>query len=91
LARSPEELLADIDGSVSDILFHLRRRKFADEMVAELLREIGVLTIVFVPLDLLFAMFEFPGRSIPWRGVSWAIGLGISSIVIGMWMERSAK
>jgi hypothetical protein len=81
LARSQEDLLAEI-------LEELRRRKFTDEMVAELLREFGILVLVFVPLDLIFARMEYPGAAIPWQYVGLAVVGGLASIAVGIWLER---
>ena len=62
-----EELLREI----ANVLI---RRKSRDEMIAECLREVGVLLIVFVPLEAIFN----PGKLVWWQIVIIiAVALGV--------------
>jgi hypothetical protein len=52
-------------------------------MLAEVLREIGLLFLTFVPLD---AIFE--KKPLDWFWFWWGIGSGISLVVGGVTLER---
>jgi len=53
------------------------------EMIAEALREIGVLTIVFAPLDKLIQR-----GSANWHTIMLTMGLGLALLFLGINLER---
>ncbi len=57
--------------------------KTVPEMIAETLREIGVLAIVFVPLDMIFTQ-----GPIHVRVVAYALGIGLFLLILGIALER---
>ncbi len=58
-------------------------RKTVPEMVAEVLREIGVLAIVLMPLDMIFTQ-----GPIHWRIIAYALGIGVLLLILGIVLER---
>jgi hypothetical protein len=58
-------------------------KKTVPEMVAEVLRDIGVLVVVFVPLDMIFTQ-----GPIHWRIVAYALGSGLLLLILGIVLER---
>jgi len=59
-------------------------RKYTAEMVAEALREIGGLVLVFVPLDAMFAP-----RPLGWKGWVVSMSIGMGTLPVGIGIERS--
>ena len=69
-----------------DIAHLLAKRKSRSEMIAEFLREIGVLVLVFAPLDALFN----PGALSSWV-ITAVIGFGLTVGYVGMRIEESRR
>jgi hypothetical protein len=57
--------------------------KTSSEMIAEALREIGVLAIVLVPIDMIFTQ-----GPIHWRVIAYALGAGFLFLSLGIVLER---
>jgi hypothetical protein len=62
-------------------------RRSVPEMVGEVLREIGVLVVVFVALDSIFQPEPFP----VWFVSGIGLVVGSTSLTLGIWFERSRK
>ena len=71
---------------LGDIATLLARRKSRGEMIGELLREVSVLMLVFVPLD---AVFNPSALSPPLIAAIIVLGLAIG--YVGMRIEESRK
>ena len=52
-------------------------------MVAEALREIGVLVIALVPIDMIFTQ-----GPIHWRVIAYALSAGLLFLILGIVLER---
>ena len=61
-------------------------RKNTAEMIAELLRDAGMLVLVFLPLDAIYAE-----RTPSWARIIAAVLVGVGAIAIGIFMERVRK
>jgi hypothetical protein len=57
--------------------------KTTSEMIAEALREIGVLGIVLVPIDMIFTQ-----GPIHWSVIAYALTAGFSFLILGIILER---
>jgi len=57
------------------------------ELWGESLREIGILILVFVPLDMLLQ----PNAASRWLIMAIFGGIGFILIVVGIWIEASGK
>ncbi len=55
------------------------------ELWGESVREIGILVLVFVPLDILIS----PGAAPNWKNILIFAGVGLILIVLGVEIERS--
>jgi isopentenyl phosphate kinase len=53
------------------------------EMVAEALREIGVLVIALLPIDMIFTQ-----GPIHWRVIGYALSAGFLFLILGIVLER---
>ena len=61
-------------------------RKYTAEMVGEALREIGILVLVFVPLDAIFAQ-----RRLGWKLWISSLSIGALFLFLGIQFERRRK
>lgn len=61
-------------------------RKYTLEMVGEAFRDIGILVLVFVPLDAMFA--EHP---LGWKMWSVSLAIGVAALAAGIGFERRRK
>jgi hypothetical protein len=52
-------------------------------MISEVLRDIGILVLTFIPLDTVFQKQPVP-TYIFWGGILW----GLVFITLGMWLEK---
>ncbi len=57
------------------------------ELLGETLREIGILILVFVPLDILLQ----PNAAPHWWIIVIFVGIGFILIVLGIWIEAGEK
>ena len=69
-----------------DIAHLLAKRKSRSEMIAEFLREISVLVLVFAPLDALFN----PGAS-SWSVIAALVGFALAVGYVGIRIEESRR
>jgi hypothetical protein len=64
----------------------LADREPVAKMLAEILRDIGLLVLTFMPLDTAFDKNPVP-RFIFWNGIFW----GLAFVVLGILLERLRK
>ena len=57
-----------------------------EEMLGEVLREIGVLIVVFVPFDEWITL-----HTLTWKFVLLSVSLSAACIIGGMWLERNRR
>lgn len=58
-------------------------RKYTLEMIGEACREIGILVLVFVPLDAMFAR-----NSLGWKMWAFSMAVGLALLMTGIQFER---
>ncbi len=64
----------------------MSEQKSNEEMLGEVLREIGVLIVVFFPFDEWLTFHK-----LTWKFVLGSVGLSAASIVFGMIVERKRR